>query len=309
MKTPQWAPDTPFSDALARTLLEAHLPALNGCGLERIGQGMDSVAYRIAGTVDAWVARFPLRVLGAELVGCEVTALAHIERPKCLRIPSPRLHGGQGVGGYPYRFATHPLIAGQTGCGVGPWRHRDRWAVPLGHFLGSLHAQPLPDRSVLVEDRIRRADLEHRMALTTQISEELHAAGRLGTPLQPVLTCADRLRRTPPWSAPPRWVHGDLYGRHLISDHAGEPVGVIDWGDTHRGDPALDLSIAFTYLPPQARTDFARSYGSVDEDTWARARARALFYGVALLQYGHSIPDPGLIRLGRQALRGALQGA
>ena len=39
----------------------------------------------------------------------------------------------------------------------------------------------------------------------------------------------------------PVFVHGDLYSRHLLVDDAGRPCGVIDWGDCHVGDPAVDL--------------------------------------------------------------------
>jgi hypothetical protein len=34
----------------------------------------------------------------------------------------------------------------------------------------------------------------------------------------------------------------------------GQLAGVIDPGDVPLGDPAVDLAIAFTFLPPDART-------------------------------------------------------
>ncbi|MCH7839494.1 MAG: phosphotransferase [Planctomycetes bacterium] len=37
-------------------------------------------------------------------------------------------------------------------------------------------------------------------------------------------------------------VHRDLYARHMLVDDDGRPCGVIDWGDVHVGDPAIDLS-------------------------------------------------------------------
>ena len=70
-------------------------------------------------------------------------------------------------------------------------------------------------------------------------------------------------------------VHGDVYARQLLLDSAGRLAAVIDWGDMHRGDPALDLSIAYSFLPHEARPVFYENYGNIDEDARNRARFRA----------------------------------
>ncbi|HYI01687.1 phosphotransferase [Hyalangium sp.] len=112
-----------------------------------------------------------------------------------------------------------------------------------------------------------------------------------------------RLIDTPPWTRRPCWVHGDLYARHLLVDGHHAVTGVLDWGDVHLGDPAIDLTIAFTFLPPEARGAFRAAYGRIDDATWDRARFRAFHYGVVLLLYGRSEGDPALVRTGRDALR------
>src|SRR5690606_21678230 len=99
------------------------------------------------------------------------------------------------------------------------------------------------------------------------------------------------------------WVHGDLYARHVMVDGHGALAGIIDWGDVHQGDPALDLSIAASFLPPAARPRFAAAYGAIDDATWARARFRALHSGVALLWYGAGVGGGGMGAEGRTALR------
>jgi aminoglycoside phosphotransferase (APT) family kinase protein len=82
---------------------------------------------------------------------------------------------------------------------------------------------------------------------------------------------------------------------------------VIDWGDVHLGDPALDLSLAFSFLPPAARGAFREAYGAIDDATWDRARFRALHYGVLLTHYGTEIGDDAIRAAGEYALQAATQ--
>lgn len=103
-------------------------------------------------------------------------------------------------------------------------------------------------------------------------------------------------------------VHGDLYARHLLKGDEGALCGVIDWGDLHLGDPALDLNVAYALLPPEDRAAFWSAYGDVDDATRARARFRALHYGVTLVWYGLDIGDEALIDVGALALSRALTG-
>ncbi len=73
----------------------------------------------------------------------------------------------------------------------------------------------------------------------------------------------------------PVWIHGDFaVGNILIKDN--KLSGVIDFGGTAKGDPACDLVIAWTYLTGKARDIFI-SRMDLDEDTWLRARAWALW--------------------------------
>ncbi len=83
----------------------------------------------------------------------------------------------------------------------------------------------------------------------------------------------------------------------------GSFAGVIDWGDAHLGDPALDLSIALSWLPPADRPAFMVAYGDIDEATWRRARFRAIHYAINLLRFGHRTDDAAMIRLSRDAWR------
>jgi aminoglycoside phosphotransferase (APT) family kinase protein len=131
-------------------------------------------------------------------------------------------------------------------------------------------------------------------------------------PHEPDLDCQalraaiHELCETPPWEGPPRWAHGDLYARHVLIDDHRRVCGIIDWGDMHVGDPALDLSIAHSFLPPSAHEAFRAAYGPIDDATWSRARYRAIFIGATLAHYGRQIGDAAIGDAGRVALRHAL---
>lgn len=77
------------------------------------------------------------------------------------------------------------------------------------------------------------------------------------------------------WKSNPVWVHGDLEASNiLVSD--GRLVAVIDFGNCAVGDPACDLVLAWTYFDDDSRESF-RSNLDIDNDTWDRARAWALW--------------------------------
>ena len=90
-------------------------------------------------------------------------------------------------------------------------------------------------------------------------------------------------------------------GATVLPEQILGPLGTADELAVIR--TALDLSIAFTFLPPEARSTFREAYGTIDEATWDRARFRAFHYGVALLLYGKSEGDEAIAKVGHDALR------
>jgi aminoglycoside phosphotransferase (APT) family kinase protein len=93
-----------------------------------------------------------------------------------------------------------------------------------------------------------------------------------------------------------------VYARHSLVDAARRAAGIIDWGDLHLGDPAIDLSIAFEVLPPHARDRFANAYGPIGDETWKLARYRAIYHGALVAHYGYRIGDQDLLRAGLTGL-------
>lgn len=77
------------------------------------------------------------------------------------------------------------------------------------------------------------------------------------------------------WQGASVWVHGDVAsGNLLVKD--GRLSAVIDFGCSAVGDPACDLTIAWTFLSGLGREQL-RSAFPANESTWARARGWALW--------------------------------
>lgn len=296
-----WDADAELAPAAAAALIDGQFPALAPVRLEPLGEGWDNWAYAVNGRL---VFRFPRRAIAAPWMEAESRLLPRIAAHVPLRIPVPTFLG-RPARGYPYPFAGYEHLPGVTADRARlPADLRARSAGPLGTFLAALHALDIAPRrgETFPVDEIRRADLPWR---AKQIEERLErVSGDLDA--ERVREVSRELVSTAPWSGPPRWVHGDLYSRHLLVGDDGLVSGLIDWGDMHRGDPALDLSIAFSWLPPQARKTFRAAYGDIDPDTWDRARFRALNYGVLLLDYGLRIEDAALVETARLALEQVL---
>ena len=80
---------------------------------------------------------------------------------------------------------------------------------------------------------------------------------------------------------------------------------MIDFGDLTGGDPAMDLSVAWMQFAPAVRGVFRDAAGGCDDDTWRRARAWALAFGLACL--ASSADTPEFAALGRRAVDSALR--
>ena len=77
------------------------------------------------------------------------------------------------------------------------------------------------------------------------------------------------------WKGRPVWVHGDISPGNLLAIK-GILSAVIDFGQLAIGDPACDLSIAWTLFHGESREIFRTAF-AFDDATWARARAWALW--------------------------------
>src|SRR5262249_33711415 len=198
-------------------------------------------------------------------------------------IPNPCFAGAPSAE-YPCPFAGYPVIHGATLTGLNlPDALRKAMAKPLAEFLAALHSVPVDEARCrgLREDTLHRLDFDRRRLKTAQRLAALLKAGRI-TDRRPI----DRLLETLPVIASPAAttvVHGDLHSSQILVNKDHELAGVIDWGDVHIGNPAIDLAVAHALLPKSAHDDFLGTYGPVEETTWAAAKGRALWHTIGVL--------------------------
>lgn len=300
LERPQWAADIEIDATLATRLLTAQFPQLNVARVEPLGIGWDNAAFLIDGHI---VFRFPRRQIAAALIEREVRLLPSIASRLPLPISAPQYVGAASLD-YPWAFAGYEFIAGETACSV-RWSPKERVALapPLARFLSALHdIDPTPLVAAgLPPDEIGRLDHHKRLGLTRERLQALAAAGLLADP-QPFVAWLEAHPPVALAGAKRRLVHGDLYARHVLVDAHRCPAGIIDWGDVHLGDPALDVAIAHLLLPPAAHAAFRAAYGALDDRTWAAARYRAIYHAVLELDYGARANDRGMRAIGADAL-------
>ena len=302
MKKP-WAAEIDLSVELVAEVIANQFPQFANRSIVELGEGWDMVAYLVA---DEFVFRFPRRQVGADLVAIENKVLPQLISRVPLMIPSPE-YIGQPTERYPWLFAGYQRIPGHTACSLRLNDHERTAMIPsLASFLSSLHSIPAERGSEFgaPNDHYGRLDLVKRVPLVHERLEGLVRDGQIqdAAPLHRLID------QTASASSPKltALVHGDFYVRHLIVSDRRTLSGIIDWGDVHIGDPAIDLSIAFTFLPPDHRHDFRRLYGPIDEPTWQLARFRAISYGLILTDYGRAEKDNDLLREGEIILSSVL---
>lgn len=263
-------------------LIARDLPELAGQALRVVGEGWDNLAVRVG---DAYVLRLARRALAAEILARECQWVGAVTRELGVLTSAP-LRFLPPTADHPFPYALHPWIDGETGCRADV--DFAALAEQLGAVLRRLHALPVPADAP--PDVLGRGDPLKRgrraVARLAEIGVTPDVAG---------------WREVAREDEPRVWVHGDLYGRHLVFRDR-QLAGIIDWGDIHAGSREADLAVVWSFLPPEVRGAFFAAYGEVDEDTRVRARWIALDYAGALIPYGRAVGDAAAERLGWTAL-------
>ena len=288
---PVWDAERTVDGPLARRLLEEQFPALAALDIVLLGSGWDNTVYTVGGE---WVFRFPRREAVLPGFRLELEFLPQLAPLLPVAIPVPE-HVGAPSEAFPWPFFGARMLPGVE-LGDAPGTSRESLAAELARFLRTLHGAGVLDAlgARLPENWTRRADMEFRVPY---VLDKLVELDELWSAPPHVLELIRAARALPP-PEPGAVCHGDLHFRHVLVD-GGRMSGVIDWIDLCRGEPALDLQVVWSVLPPDARPAFFAEYGEVDETTLLRARVIAFHLGAALLEFGHV---EGLPSLEREAL-------
>lgn len=294
-----WSTEQAVTPAQAIRLIAEHFPKLAPVHVSPFGEGWDNSAFRVNGR---YVFRFPRRAIAADLLEIEHRVLLKLEPRVTLPVPAPQ-YLGHSTPAYPWPFSGYRMLEGRTACSLDLTdAQRTALAEPLARFLSSLHS--ISDETALawgaLPDRIGKLDMARRIPMAFENMQKLR---RLRLPVD-TQRLYEFLEQTDAMYAPRRaaLVHGDFYIRHILIGENGALCGVIDWGDVHRGDPAVDLTIAHSFLPPSAHAAFRAAYGPISEAAWGAARFRALYHSTYLVLYSQDVHDENLLRAGLKSL-------
>jgi aminoglycoside phosphotransferase (APT) family kinase protein len=280
---PVWEAEEVVGADRAAGLIRAHFPAVAARTIELVSEGWDYTVYRVD---DEWAFRFPRREVVVAGTRREIDVLQLLAPALPVAIPVPVL-----VGEFPWPFYGAPFLRGREAV------QADAGAVAgdLGRALRALHDTELD--AELPVDPLGRVDMTTRVQRTREQLPE-HAAGA-----EALLAEAESL--PPPELA--AVCHGDLHVRQLLVDD-GRLSGIVDWVDLCRSDPAVDLSIAWSFLDAAARSAFFAEYGAIDRGREIRARVVALFLSGFLVEWARAENVPAVLETAAAGVRRAADG-
>jgi aminoglycoside phosphotransferase (APT) family kinase protein len=277
--------DRPVGPDLARRLIAAEMPDLAGLPLRPVASaGTDNVLYRLG---ERLVLRFPRAPWAGALIAKEAAWLPVLAPHLPLPIPRPGRLGRPALG-YPYPWSVIPWLPGQD-LQAGPVPDQPGLARELAAFVRALQAVD-PGLAGDSPPQGRGAPLAARDGFIRSM------IGRVTDEGDPAEWTAfwDQAMALPDHAGPAVWLHGDLHGANLLA-RDGRLSAVIDWGCLGLGDPAYDLTPAWTLFDPPARAVF-RAALDADDATWARARALAGSGAMGAIPYYRS-SNPGLMAI------------
>lgn len=259
--------DTLISPDLVRKLIADQCPHWAGLPVVPSPEsGWDNRTFRLGADL---VVRMPSAARYAPQVAKEATWLSRLAPGLPLPIPEV-LAVGQPGHGYPFDWSVRRWIDGASASlfgGTAP----ESVACDLAGFLTALHRDrpaggPVPGQHNFYRGGdVRIYDQEVRKSLA-QLGPTVDAATilRIWT-----TACASH------FAGPPVWLHGDMAPGNLLVS-GGRLTAVIDFGGCAMGDPACDLTVAWTLFEPARRVVFA-AHMNRPPGQWQRARGWAVW--------------------------------
>jgi aminoglycoside phosphotransferase (APT) family kinase protein len=186
-----------------------------------------------------------------------------------LPIPVP-LAVGVPAEGYPWHWSVYRWLDGAP-ASTARVDDLTELAMTLAHFLTSLQqidpsgGPPPGAHNFFRGGPVETYDAETRDAIA-KVRDQIPAE-------RATAVWENALAAT--WRGKPVWVHGDVAASNLLLRN-GHLSAVIDFGSSGVGDPACDVTIAWTLFSGASREAF-RAALPVDAATWARGRGWALW--------------------------------
>ena len=283
---PVWTAEVEVDEPLVRRLLAQF--GLHDSRLEKLAEGWD---HSVWVADERYVFRFPRRQVAIPGFEREFTVLPKLAPRVPLPVPLPAFTG-EPTEEFPWPFFGAELIPGaEAGVVELDDEARVEIGLELAGFLRALHAIELDEPLPL--DPNGRTDTAKRVGLARADIAELERLGLWQSPPELDVLLEEALQLPPP--QPATVAHGDLHMRHLLVD-GGAAAGVIDWGDVCLADPAIDLPLLWSFVPPGGRRAFLDAYGPVSEAQLKLSRLLSVQLCAVLAHYGHSEGQSEILR-------------
>jgi aminoglycoside phosphotransferase (APT) family kinase protein len=222
----------------ASAIIASIFPEFRGARVELLDEGWD---FRVFEVDTSWLFRFPKREASVAKLNRERELFSDLGEWVSLPIPNYEyFHESRESSSR--TFAGYRKLPGIPG-DISKMVDQHGVARQLGIFLERLHTYPL--------DKAREAGvLEKRDLVALWRDKSREQLSRLVDPN----VNRDLLRRylenktLLTFDGTLSLVHGDLWAEHILVDaHSGVVSGIIDWGDTFMGDPAIDFACLYTW--------------------------------------------------------------
>lgn len=276
--------DTKFNITLAlvNELIATQFPQWAHLPIKPVAHsGWDNKTFHLGTTMSI---RLPSAKAYIEQVAKEQTWLPKLAPHLPLPIPTPIAMGIPSQT-YPYPWSIYKWLDGENPTHQNISDHT-QFATTLAHFLIQLQKTDPTDGPPPGTHNFYRGgpltiyDTETRNALTA-----LH--GQIDTH---TATAVWETALNATYQGTPVWLHGDVSAGNLLIQN-GHLSAVIDFGSSAVGDPACDLTIAYTFLSEKSREAF-RNTIQANDAMWARARGWALWK--ALITLAQHINGPAV---------------
>lgn len=263
--THAWKQSIDIDQDKAQNLIESQ-HSLKVHTIRLLDEGWDNLVYLVNNTL---IFRFPRREFGVDCMKNEITLLPFLAQQVSFLLSKPQ-YIGEPSQLYAYPFAGYTIVPGQPLCDVaGGLIHDKTFATTLATWLKELHSIPVTEdyASLIKGDQTWRLNLKHRVSKCEENLSRYESyfvdAGFNKSLLLDIITILPKLKLTDLKQA---YLHGDLYSRHIIVNSATLlPVGLIDWGDTHIGNPGIDLAVGMIFTQEMHRV-FLNAYDPLITD-------------------------------------------
>ncbi len=279
----------------ASVIIASTFPGFRGARVELLDEGWDFRVFEVDAT---WLFRFPKREASVAKLNMERELLSGLGEWVSLPIPNYEyFHESRESSSR--TFAGYRKLPGIPG-DISKMVDQHGVARQLGIFLERLHTYPL--------DKAREAGVLEKRDLVAhwrdKSSEQLR---RLVDPnvnrglLRRYLENNTLLT----FDGVPCLVHSDLWAEHILVDtHSGGVSGIIDWGDTFIGDPAIDFACLYTWYGEDWLENVLTHYTiKLDAEVISRARFLATCVAIHNITLGRDMGRTKWVEAGYAALQ------